>query len=61
MSNNKAKKAFKQIAKKEGVSIASVRHEIAIAIAEARNNPDPKIQAAWKTFPARGAIPRRKN
>lgn len=57
MNTKSAKKALKQIAKREGVSIKAVRREIEFAINEARNNPDPKIQAIWKAMPCKGEFP----
>lgn len=57
MQIKKAKKAFAQIAQEEGMSIDAVRRELEFAIDEARNNPDPKIQAQWKTIPCKGAFP----
>lgn len=57
MNTIKVKKALKQLAKKEGVSVETVRHEIEIAIAEARKNTDPKARAFWKTVPHKGEQP----
>lgn len=53
----KAERALKQLAKKEGVSVETVRHQIEIAIAEARKSTDPKAQAFWKTVPHKGEYP----
>lgn len=53
----KAERALKQLAKKEGVSVETVRHEIEIAIAEARKSTDPKAQKFWKTVPHKGEYP----
>lgn len=57
MKTTKAKNALKQLAKQEGVSVETVRHEIEIAIAEARKSTDPKAQAFWKTVPRKGEYP----
>ena len=57
MNTAKAKKALKQLAKREGVSVETVRHEIEIAIAEARKSTDPKAQAFWKSVPHKGEYP----
>ena len=54
MNNIEVKKAFQQIAEKEGVSIEIIRSEIALAISEARKNPDPKIRAFWESIPYKG-------
>ncbi len=53
----KAEKALKQLAKKEGVSVETVRREIEIAITEARKSTDPKARAFWKTVPHKGEQP----
>ncbi len=39
--------ALEAVAKENGISVESVRREIAIAIAAARENKDPAIQAFW--------------
>ncbi len=57
MNAAKAERALKQLAKKEGVSVEAVRHEIEIAIAEARKSTDPKAQAFWKAVPHKGEYP----
>jgi len=44
---------LESIAKKEGISVESVRREIDIAIAAARQNNDPTIQAFWNSIPAK--------
>jgi hypothetical protein len=53
----KAERALEQIAKKNHVSVATVRHEIEIAIAAASKNTDPKIQAFWKSVPHKREYP----
>lgn len=55
--HKKAEKTLQQIAKRDGISIAMVRHEIEIAIAAARENPDPKVQAFWRSVPCKGEFP----
>jgi len=57
MNIGKAEKALEQIAKKEGVSIDTVRKEIQHAICTARQSSDPKIQTAWRAVPCKGKIP----
>jgi len=57
MNTTKAKKALKQLAKREGVSVETVRHEIEIAIAAARKSTDPKARAFWKSVPRKGEYP----
>ena len=53
----KAERALKQLAKKEGVSVETVRHEIEIAISAARKSTDPKAQNFWKSVPRKGEYP----
>ena len=57
MNAKKAERALKKIAKRDGITVAEVRHEIEVAIATARQNPDPKIQAFWKSVPCKGEYP----
>ena len=57
MDVSKAKKALKHLAKRESVSLDTVRHEIEIAIAEALKSPDPKARAFWKSVPHKGECP----
>lgn len=45
MKKSKGLKAMEQVAAKNGVSVAEVRKEIAIAIDEAFSNADPDVQA----------------
>lgn len=58
MSNKKAehsaKKAIKAVASKNGISVETVRHELEVAIAAARENTDPKVQAFWNSVPHKG-------
>lgn len=46
-------KALKSVAKREGVSVESVRHEIELAVAAARENDDPEIQMFWNSIPTK--------
>ena len=46
-------KALNSVAKKEGISVESVRQNIEIAIAAARDNDDPAIQAFWDSIPTK--------
>lgn len=58
MNQEKARRALKKVALKEGVSVDEVRHEIEIAINEAANSPDPKVRAYWDNISARkGRLP----
>lgn len=61
MSNRKAeqsaKKAIVAVAKKNRVSAEEVKREIDLAIAAARKNPDPNIQAFWNSIPCKGRFP----
>lgn len=49
--------ALEKIAQEQGVSIKEVRLEIQNAINQALTNPDPKIQAAWKSICRNGKPP----
>ena len=59
MSDNTMKhsvqKALESVAKREGVSVDRVRHEIDIALAAACHNDDPSIQTFWESLPAKGS------
>jgi len=57
MANKKIESALRKIAKNNGVSEAEVRREIELAIEDARENPDPGIQAFWKGVPRKGDKP----
>ena len=57
MDIKKSESILIQIAKQEGVSIETVRGDIEAAIAEARDNPDPKVKAFWKSVPCKGEYP----
>lgn len=52
-----AKKTLEAIAKKNGTSIEAVKREIDFAIAAARENSDPKVQAFWNSVPHKGEVP----
>lgn len=52
-----AKKAIREVAKRNGVSESEVRREIEAAVTDARNSNDPKAQAYWKSFPSKGEYP----
>ena len=47
---SKIKNALKKIAKREGISIEEVYHEMQIAIDMGYLNPNSAIQAAWKNI-----------
>ena len=57
MNTEKAKKALKKLAKQKGLSEATVKHEIEIAIAEAMKSTEPQAQAFWKAIPHKGERP----
>lgn len=57
MNTEKAKNALKKLAKQKGVSEATVKHEIEIAIAEAMKSTEPQAQAFWKSIPHKGERP----
>lgn len=52
-----AEKSLEAVAKKNGVSIEAVKREINFAIAIARENSDPKVQAFWNSVPHKGKTP----
>lgn len=52
-----AKRALKQTAKEYGVSLESLQKEIENAIAIGTVNPDPEVQAFWKSVPCTGSVP----
>ena len=53
----KARKAVKLTAKKENLSVSSVRKEMKAAIAEGLLSSDPDVQAIWREIPCRGEAP----
>lgn len=57
MNIKRAKRALQQVAKRDGVSIRTVRREIEIAIATALKKPDPKAKAFWLSIPHKGEYP----
>jgi len=57
MNERKIKGALQKIAETEGVSVNEVRREIELAIMAARENPDPKVQAFWRSIPYKGDNP----
>jgi hypothetical protein len=46
-------KALKAVAKREGISVESVRREIENAVAAARKNNDPGVRALWEAVPVK--------
>jgi hypothetical protein len=52
-----AKKSLEDVARKNGVSVDEVKSEIELAIAIARENSDPKVQAFWNSVPSKGKVP----
>lgn len=48
---------FKQIAAKNGVSVAKVRQDIQEAIDEGWNSSDKKVREYWSTIPAKHEKP----
>ena len=50
-----AKEALKEVAEEYGVSLEEVRQEIADALCDARENPDPGVQENWKRMGNQGA------
>ena len=53
--DKKIKKALKEVAKKNGVSLAEVQREIEAALTVAQ--ADPASQAAWAAIPHKGKQP----
>lgn len=49
---------IRQIAKKHQVTEEEVRRDMKEAMDAARNNPDPEVQARWKTFNYNGDEPK---
>ncbi len=47
------KKALADVAKKNGISVENVMREMEIAIAAARENSDPDVQALWNSIPGK--------
>ncbi len=50
-------KIFKQIAIKNGVSVAQVRRDIQAALDEGWNSSDEKVRAYWRKIPAKHEKP----
>jgi len=50
-----AKEALRAVAEEYGVSLEEVRREIASALFDARENPDPEVQENWRRMGGRGA------
>jgi len=49
--------ALREVARQEGISVAEVRKEINIAIAEAMRTEDPKAKALWRSLFPEGYVP----
>lgn len=45
---------LKEIAEKQGMTMEETRNELAIALFEGRDNPDPQLQAFWRSIPHKG-------
>lgn len=52
-----AKRAITEAARREGITEEEFRAEMTDALMEGYNNPDPNIQAVWKTVPCAGDVP----
>ncbi|MDR1630217.1 MAG: sporulation initiation factor Spo0A [Oscillospiraceae bacterium] len=48
---------LEKIARQEGVSPSDVYREMQLAIDASFDNPDPLIQAAWRSIPLKGKRP----
>jgi len=49
--------AIEAIARRDGVSVAHVRHRIRVAMRDGFGSADPKIRAFWDGIPREGAVP----
>lgn len=54
---NTGRRAIQEVAKRSGVSEATVRREIEAVITAARKNPDPLVRARWRRVPCAGRYP----
>ena len=52
-----AENAIRAIAKRDGISIETVRANMKGAILAGLCDPDPKVQARWKSIPCKGELP----
>lgn len=52
-----AKNALDAIAKKNGISVETVRHDLEAAMIAAQKNMPPKARAFWKAVPHEGNAP----
>ena len=53
----KAEAAIRAIAAKNGITEDEVRKEMSIAIESGYNNPDPAVQAYWRSTPLHSRKP----
>lgn len=54
MSESKIERVIRVIAERNHTTPEQVRREMQEAMEEGMNNPDPKVQAAWKKIPHKG-------
>lgn len=52
-----ARSAIRKIAEENHISVEQVRAEMIQAMEAGMSNPDPEIQAKWKTIPCKGEKP----
>ncbi|MEA5013833.1 MAG: hypothetical protein VB099_04645 [Candidatus Limiplasma sp.] len=52
-----AENALKEIAKREGKSVAEIRKEIYHAMLVGLSSQNPEVQAYWKRIPCDSAVP----
>lgn len=57
MPNKEVQQALQTLAERNHTTVEDVRKEIAAALAQARANGDPAIQAAWVRIPVLGKRP----
>lgn len=56
-NQRRASRAVRTVARKESLSLDSVRKEMKTAIAEGMSNPDPAIKEIWKEIACNGEVP----
>ena len=57
MGKEKAYRALRETARRNGINLETVMREIENVIATGMSNPDLNVQAFWRNVPRRGDIP----